>query len=141
MLTRVLLEGSARRTIGLKSRDNPRVILVTFVQGESLPDGDLYAIAVSDGVQILLGLHEATGDDGVVKIAATVFPADMEEFGTRTWAVEFGTLVGGLGLLDGGLGSHGTGTAYVMFEGSVVYAQVPPKVIASTTILEATGEA
>lgn len=139
MLTRVRLEGSTRRTIGLKSGDFPRIILVTFVSVDAFPDGDLYAIAVSNGVQILLNVQAQTVS-GFLKVAAKVSPADMEEFGTRTWAIEFGTLVGGLSLLDGGLGSHGTGTAYVMFEGSVVYEQVPPKVITSTTILEATGE-
>lgn len=131
MPTKVRLSGSTSRVLRLNSSSGPREVIVTFATGEDLPAGDLYATATSRDDEILLDVFDATGSDGVVTVVATVDPADLEEFGRRVWTVEVGTL-------DGGSGSGSEDdTAYVMFAGSVVFDQVTPKVIASTTIQEA----
>lgn len=131
MPTKVRLSGSTSRVIRLNSSSGPREVIVTFATGEDLPAGDLYATATSRDDEILLDVFDATGSDGVVTVVATVDPADLEEYGSRLWTVEVGTL-------DGGSGSGGEDdTAYVMFSGSVAFTQITPNVIASTTIAEA----
>ena len=126
MPTKVRLPGAAYRGIRLDSDSPLTTVEVTFAAGQELPAGELYATATSRGDTVELVPLDVTGSDGVVTIQVDIDPADFEEFGRRTWAVEVGTF-------DDSSGE----TLFVMFSGAISFTVVTPPVIASTTVTEA----
>lgn len=126
MAERVRLAGAAYRGIRMDSESPVMTVEVTFVAGEDLPAGELYATATSRGDTVTLVPADVTGSDGVVTVQVDLDPADFEEYGRRTWAVEIGTF-------DDSSGE----TFFVMFSGSLSFIVVTPPVIASTTVQEA----
>jgi|688.fasta_scaffold380063_1 hypothetical protein len=130
MPTKVRLSGAASRAIRLATGSSAREITITFAEGEELPAGDLYATATYRDDTITLTPYDVTGSDGIAAVQVTVAPEDFEEYGSRTWQLEVGTL-------DAGSGSgSGDDTAYVMFYATVNFREIVPSVIDSTTVEE-----
>jgi len=130
MPTKVRLTGAASRAIRLSTGSSAREITITFAEGEELPAGELYATATYRGDTVTLTPYDVTGSDGIAAVQVTVAPEDFEEYGSRTWQLEVGTL-------DSGSGSgSGDDTAYVMFYATVNFRAIVPDVIDSSTVEE-----
>jgi hypothetical protein len=127
-IEKIRLRGASTRAMSLVTGAAPREVTIVFAEGEDLPVGTLYATATSRGEVVELVPYDLTGSDGIVTVQVTVDPEDFAAYGSRTWALEVGTLDDGSGDDD---------TAYVMFSGWVSYREESPNVIASTTIEEA----
>lgn len=125
MSEKVILAGATYRGIRMDSDSAVTTVEVTFVEGEDLPDGDLYATATSGQDSVMLDPVDVTGSAGPVTIQVDIDPTDFEEYGRRTWALEMGTF-------DDSSGE----TSYVMFRGALFFTVAIPLVIASTTVQE-----
>jgi len=125
------VSGGTRRLTSLRSDDNPREIVITIVEGQTLPEGTLAAVAVSGDDEIVLDaadeLGSGSGDQDVIRV--TLDPYDFEYYGSQRWAIE-------VTITDDSEPSAEFWTAYVLFSGTVVFVEEQPRIIQSTLIQE-----
>jgi hypothetical protein len=127
MATVTRLVGSERfRLIPFRSSDICKLLRITFAEGESVPEGDLVAVASSGGNEVTL-FAEEVGGSGPAVVEVTLLAEDFDPYpNNRTWL--FNVFVE-----DSGSGS-GDEAQYILFNGTIIFTFVPPRVIVSTRI-------
>lgn len=132
MATVTRLAGAARRIVNLRSNELGRVITITLVEGETLPEGDLVAEATfGEYDQVLLTATEL-GGSGPVEVEVELLPDDFESYGNRDWVLE-------VFVEDAGSGSDPEETKSILFDGILRFRVVEPLVVQSTTITTISG--
>lgn len=123
----VRLSGLQRRIVNLQSGGPLRVITVTLCDGEDLPVGDLLAEARrgEGSAEEIVTLYpdEVVGSGGVVAVEVYLDPDEFESYGTSDWQV--------LVYVED---DSSDPTTSILFDGLLVFRQVVPQVICSTTI-------
>jgi hypothetical protein len=125
----VRLSGFQRRVVNLRSGGPLRLITITLADGEDLPVGDLLAEATrgegSDEDIVTLFPDEVEGSGGVVAVEVVLDPDEFESYGTSDWTVV-------VYVED----DSSEPTRSILFDGLLLFRQVVPQVIVSTTITD-----
>jgi hypothetical protein len=123
----VRLPGLKRTVVNLRSGGPLRLITVTLVDGEDLPVGDLFAEASrgegSDEDIVTLFPDEIVGSGGVAAVEVVLDPDEFETYGTSDWRV--------LVYVED---DSSDPTTSILFDGLLLFKQVPAQVIQSTTV-------
>lgn len=123
----VRLPGLKRTVVNLRSGGPMRLITVTLADGEDLPVGDLVAEATlgeGSGQEVVeLFPDEIVGSGGVTAVEVVIDPDEFESYGTADWRI--------LVFVED---DSSEPTTSILFDGLLLFKQVPAQVIQSTTV-------